>query len=139
MHEMRTVTLLALSTNSMWLYVEDLSWLVSWLRDELHSGGVPVIMDDPLDALEGNCRAKDVHIRWDFNGAWEAIILAGEQRGSTVKSCVAKLTAEKWIAIGGRQKYGLDFQSATENHLKEATFEFLEQHMMQAVGPQSRT
>ena len=137
--ERRTITLLALSTNSVWLRVDDLAWLVTWLRDELHSGGVHVALDDPLEALACNCDTEHVHIRWDFGGAWEAIILAGENKGSTVKSYVSKCTPEKWLAIGGQKKYGVDFESATELHLKKATFDFLAKHMKEVVGPQLRT
>ena len=96
-------------------------------------------MDDPLEALECNCEADHVHIRWDFNGAWEAIILAGEQKGTKVKSYVAKCTAEKWLAIGGQAKYGMDFESATDKHLKDATFRFFEKHMKEVACPQLRT
>ena len=137
--ERRTITLLALSTNSLYLRVDDLDWLLTWLRDEIRSGGVPVVLGDPLEALGCNCEADRVHIRWDFGGAWEAIILAGEKKGTTVKSYVAKFNAEKWLAIGGHATYGVDFESATENHLKAATFEYLEKHMKEVVSPQLRT
>ena len=73
--ELRNITVLALSTNSMWLCVDDIPWLVKWLSDELRSGGVPMGMDGPLDAIECNCEADNVHIRWDGGGAWEAIIV----------------------------------------------------------------
>ena len=49
---MRKLTLLAQSTNSLWLSVDDIDWLVKWLSDELRSGGVPLVVDDPLDAVE---------------------------------------------------------------------------------------
>ena len=137
--ERRTITLLALSTNSLWIRVDCIAWLLTWLRDELLSGGVLMVLDDPLEALECNCEADHVHIRWDFNGAWEAIILAGEEKGTKVKSHVAKCTAEKWLAIGGQAKYGMDFESATEKHLKEATIRYLEKHMKEIARPQLRT
>ena len=60
-------------------------WLVRWLSDELRSGGVLVPKTDPLDELEGNCEAQHVHIRRDFGGAWEAIILEGANRGPQVQ------------------------------------------------------
>ena len=98
-----------------------------------------MVLDDPLEALECNCEADHVHIRWDFNGAWEAIILAGEEKGTKVKSHVAKFIAEQWLAIGGQAKYGIYFESATEIHKKDATFRFLEKHMKEVVDPQWRT
>jgi len=61
----RKVKLLAVSTNSLWLSIGDLDWLVTWLADELETGGVP--MEDavavPDEALECNCQAPGVHIR----------------------------------------------------------------------------
>ena len=79
--EEHMVRLLPLSTNSLWLCIDDIPWLVRWLSDELRSGGVPLPKSDPVDALTCNCDAENVHIRWDFGGAWEAIILEGAKRG----------------------------------------------------------
>ena len=129
----RTVTLLATSTNSTWLLIDDVPWLVKWLSDEARSGGVQVASDDPLDALACNCEAAQVHIRWDFAGAWEAIVLAGEKKGVKVKSCVAKFTAEKWLAVHGLKMYGCAFENATPEQLKTATFQFLERHMQEVL------
>ena len=78
--ERRQVRLLALSTTSVWLCIEDIAWLVKWLSDELRSGGVPLESNDPVGALECNCEAEHVHIRWDFGGSWEAIILASDKK-----------------------------------------------------------
>ena len=136
----RIVRALATSTNTLWLHCDDVEWLVTWVANEHKTGGIPTL--DPAAAgeeLKGNCSVPGVHIRWDFNGAWEAIILAGEKKGATVKSHVAKCTAEKWLAIGGQATYGIDFESATENHLKAATFEYLEKRMKEVVCPQLRT
>ena len=127
----RTVSVLPLSTNSTWLCVDDVPWLVKWLADEARSGGVPVATDDPLDALACNCEAEHVHIRWDFGGAWEAIVLEGEKKGTKVISCVEKFTAEKWLAVAGLTKYGRAFENATPAQLKTATFQYLEKHMQE--------
>ena len=78
--EERMVRVLPLSTCSLYLCIDDISWLVRWLSDELRSGGVPLEASDPVDALTCNCNAENVHIRWDFGGAWEAIILQGAKR-----------------------------------------------------------
>ena len=45
--EERMVRLLPLSTNSPWLCIDDIPWLVRWLADELRSGGVSVPNTDP--------------------------------------------------------------------------------------------
>ena len=113
----------------MWLCVDDIPWLVKWLSDELRSGGVPMEMDDPLDALECNCEADNVHTRWDFGGAWEAILLEGATRGTKVRSCVLKFDETRWLSIGGDARYGTDFGSATADQLKAATFQLLQKRM----------
>ena len=120
-----------MSTNSTWICVDDVPWLVKWLADEARSGGVPVATDDPLDALACNCEAEHVHIRWDFAGAWEAIVLAGEKKGTKVKSSVKKFTADKRQAVGGPAQYGLSFENATHEQVKTATFKFVEQYMQE--------
>ena len=130
----RVVQLLATSTTTMWLAERDVEWLVHWLADEYRTGGVPL---DPAVAGEeanGNCAAPGVRIQWDFNGAWEATILEGEQQGNTCKSVVEKLTLEKWASADAVHHYGTDFESATPEQLKQATFHFLELYLQQLLG-----
>ena len=136
--ELRTISVLALSTNSLWLSLDDIPWLVKWCSDELSSGGVPLELEDPADALECNCEADNVHIRWDFGGAWEAIILEGANRGKKVKTFVAKLDEKKWSSIGGDAMYGTDFENATPEQLKSAAQKLLEQHMKEVASPKLR-
>ena len=77
----RTVRLLALSTSSLWLSTDDMEWLVTWLAAEYNMGGVPLLEAAVAeDGFEGNCAAPGVHIRWDFDGAWEAIIIDGGKK-----------------------------------------------------------
>lgn len=130
----RVVRLLASSTTSLWLAEDDIEWLVAWLADEYQTGGVP--LDDPAvagEAAEGNCAAPGVRIVWDFAGAWVATILEGEQKGKTVKSFVEKLTLEKWTAVDDVHHYGTDFESATPQQRKQATFHFLELHLQRRL------
>lgn len=129
---MRTVRLLATGTNSLWIAAEDIAWLVNCLADEVRSGGVPVpdsprIGEEP--GLEENCAAPGVHMRWDFDGAWEAIVIAGPQKGKKAKSLVANLTEEKWRAVAAAGS----FTTATPQQKKQATFAFLEMYMRQAL------
>ena len=84
---------------------------------------------DPLDALECNCDADNVHIRWDFGGAWEAIILQGGKEGRKFTCSVSDLTEKKWLAVGASARYGTDFGDARPEQKKEASFMFLEEHM----------
>ena len=131
----RSVAVLPFSTNQMWLAVEDVPWLVKWLADEVRSGGVAMDTEDPLDGLECNCAAENVHIRWDFSRAWEAIRIAGEKKGTMIKSSVDKFTAEKWLAVDGPTMYGCAFENATEEQLRTATFRYLEKHMQEVEPP----
>ena len=84
---------------------------------------------DPLDELEGNCEATYVHIRWDFGGAWEAIILGGADRGHKFKCSVSEFDAMKWQAMGGDARYSTDFGRASPNQKKDASLFYLEKHM----------
>ena len=127
--EERNIRLLPTSTCSLWLCIEDIPWLVRWLSDELRSGGVPLPKSDPLDALDCNCEAEHVHIRWDFSGAWEAIILQGAKRGHKTTCSVSNLNEEKWLAVGATERYGTVFGMARPAQKKEVCFLYLEKHM----------
>ena len=126
----RTVRVLATSTNTLWLHSDDVGWLVTWLADEHQTGGIaPLEPAVAGEELKGNCLAPGVHIRWDFEGAWEATFLEGERKGKTVKSRVEKLTPEKWATVDAVHHYGTDFLAATPAQMKQATYHFLELHM----------
>ena len=91
---------------------------------------------DPLGALECNGDADNVHIRWDFSGAWEAIILQGAQRGMKYKCVVSDFDQDKWLAVGANARYGTDFERARPEQKKEASKLFLEKHMKNVMGRQ---
>ena len=91
---------------------------------------------DPVDALECNCNAENVHIRWDFGGAWEAIILQGAKRGMKYKCIVSDFDEAKWLAIGANARYGTDFERARPEQKKGASKLFLEKHMKGVMGRQ---
>ena len=136
--EDRKIRLLPTSTCSLSICIEDIPWLVRWLSDELRSGGVPLPKSDPLDALECNCDADNVHIRWDFNGAWEAIILQDSlgraKRGMKYKCVVSDFDQDKWLAVGANARYGTDFERARPDQNKEASKLFLEKHRKVSWG-----
>ncbi len=141
----RKVKLLAASTNSTWIAIDDIEWLIHWLHDEMSTGGVTLEEHDAAGDITANCAAPGVHIRWDFNGAWEAIILesdpavAGDDASTPTKaeSFVEKLTPEKWEVVGKIHNYGVAFGEATPKQRKQATFHYLEQHMQQALSKHS--
>ena len=88
---------------------------------------------DPVDAIQCNCDAENVHIRWDFGGGWEAIILQGAKRGHKFKTIVSDLTEDKWQAVGASARYDTDFWRARPDQKKEASFMFLEKYMKDAM------
>ena len=133
----RIARVLATSTNTLWLHCDDVEWLVRWVANEHKTGGIPTL--DPAVAgeeLKGNCSVPGVHIRWDFNGAWEATILEGWRKGTVVKSRVDKFTLEKWTAVAAVHRYETDFEAATPAQMKEATYHFLELHMEKLTSAQ---
>ena len=93
---------------------------------------------DPLDALDCNFNAENVHTRRDIGGAWEAIILQGDKRGSAFKCSVSDFTEAKWQAVGATARYGIDFASASPTQKKGASYLFLEEHMKALMGQQER-
>ena len=132
--EERKVRLLPLSTNSLYICIEDIDWLVRWLNDELRSGGVPLPKNDPLSELRNNCAVEHVHIRWDFGGAWEAIILEGPKKGSKYKCKLGNFDETKWLSVGGDAKYGTDFMRAKPAQKREASFLFLQKHVANLIA-----
>ena len=121
-----TVSLLGVSTNSMWMAIEDMPWLMSWIADEFETGGVPMIADDAEDALQPNCDAPGIHMRWDFDDAYEAIGVDGMFKGKKTKCVVSKMTIEKWQVVDAIYGYGVTFEAATREQLKDATWQYLE-------------
>jgi len=130
----RQVRLLATPTNqSLWIEENDIEWLVTWLAAEHVTGGVP-LQEDPLAGLAPNCAASGVHMRWDFDGAWEAIIIAGPAKGHKTKSYVDKMTSEKWEKVASIHKYAVAYEAASAEDKKQATYHFLETHMQGVVS-----
>ena len=119
------------NTSQLMLHQDDIFWLIEWLRDELDSGGVaPLPVDDDSQHLQRNSAHADVHIRWAFDGAWEATYLSGPQQGASVKSYVDMLTAAKWDKVCRADgKDGSPFEAANQTARKQATRRFLELHL----------
>ena len=136
----REVQLLASSTTTMWLAARDVDWLTRYVADEYSTGGVALddsaVADDSDSAVAvaGNCRAPGVRIEWDFDGGWEATVLHGDNKGTTVTSKVHKLNLAKWTVVDAVHHYDTVFESASEDQLKTATFDVLEQHMQKVVA-----
>ena len=82
----------------------------------------------------GICAVPGVSIQWVFDGTWEASLLEGEQQGQTCKSHVDKLSPDKWAVADAVHNYGTDFESATPEQRKQATFHFLELHIQRLLA-----
>ena len=67
-------------------------------------------------------------IRWDFSGAWEAVISQGPQKGSTVSCKVQSITSEKWEQVSRVYTYTVDFKTATFQDKKTVARHLLELH-----------
>ena len=124
--------MLATSTNTRWLHSDGAGWLVAWLADKRNTGGVPLAPAVGGD-LKGNCTAPGVHVRWDFAGAWEAIVLEASHTSKPMQSYVDKLTLEKWRAADAVHHYGAQFEAATPEQRTPATLHFLELHMQRTM------
>ena len=73
-------------------------------------------------------------MRWDFDGAWEAIVFEGAKRGKVFKTSVSALIEDKWLAIGASAGHGTNFGHASSAQKKEASYLFLEKHMKDAMA-----
>ena len=92
------------------------------------------MQEDPLAGLDPNCAVSGVHMRWDFDGAWEAIIIAGPAKGHKTKSYVDNMTSEKWETVAIIHKYAVAYEAASAEDKKQATKHFLETHMQGVVS-----
>jgi hypothetical protein len=140
----------------LWIHEDDVPWLVTYIADELGTGGVGPIEDaagdmeeegqeenqelliqgaavaapsllDPVTPVKVKKAAGKV--RWDFNGAWEAVIKEGPQKGTKVTCVVNALTAAKWAVVSNLHQYPVDFENSTFQERKTAARHFLEQHL----------
>jgi hypothetical protein len=122
----KTVRLLGMSTNQVWLALPDIPWLLTWLADVLSTGGVPVPAPAPLAA--NSPAVAGVNFKWDFADSWEAAILTGPNGGTMIRTSVANFTEDKWAAVDAIHKYGVTFASSTYDQRKAATLHYLEAH-----------
>jgi len=122
----KTVRLLGVSTNQVWLSLPDVPWLLTWLADSVSCGGVPV---DPPAPLAANSPAvAGVNFQWDFADSWEAVLLHGPNAGTKIRTCVSNFTEEKWAAMNAIHNYGVPFDRSTYEQRKAATLHYLEDH-----------
>ena len=120
-----TVHAMARGTNQLWIAVEDVTWLVNYVADEVALGGVAEQQDE--SDTEGNCELPLLRMKYDFAAsAWQADFVDGPLRGETFTSSVANMTAEKWATV--QAAVAVEFENATLQQVKEGTRLFLKNH-----------
>jgi len=149
--QLRAVRALLTGKNILWVHEEDVSWLLTYISDELATGGVGPIddadgaMDDDqglnLDGAAVAAHSEDHpvtpvkaknpvgKIRLDFSGAWEAVISQGPQKGSTASCKVKSITSDKCEQVSMVHKYTVNFKTATFQDKKTDARHFLELHL----------
>ena len=121
----RRVSVLARSTNQLWLAVADIDWLVHYMAQEVACGGVP--LEEPMPAVAGNCEVDDVRIRWDFGKkAWVAEFTGGLLVGQKFTSNVSNMSEEKWVMV--QSQIGCNLAEASFEQRKEGTRLYLMGH-----------
>ena len=154
--QLRPVRAMEGGRNTLWLHEDDVAWLVTYLADEVGTGGVGPIDDadgevddegeevheapfgdgaavavpsggDPVTPIKA--KRGEVKLRWDFDGAWEGVITKGPHKGKIVSCKVANLTPQKWAAAAKVHKYDVDFERATFQEKKTVARHFLELHV----------
>ena len=103
----RCVDVMARGSNSLFIGVFDVEWLITYVAKELELGGVALV--PPAgggDAAPAAVAAggRDFRVQWDFFAAredpgWIAEILKGPLKGKTFKCRIANLDADKWARV----------------------------------------
>ena len=77
------VSLLAVSTNQLWMHKDHVPWYVRYMADEHGLGGAPVEVQDDSAVAVANCSVPDLNMHWDFktDDKWTAIFVAGPHKG----------------------------------------------------------
>ena len=121
--EIRQVQIYREGRTSIFIAVHDVPWMLTWMSEEVRTGCVEPLPDDE-EQLIPNSSVEGVHIRWSFDGAWEATVVAD---GTSVKSFVSKMCADKWATLP--QWRAQTFDTSTNSDRKSAAKQFLEAHM----------
>ena len=120
--ETYTVSVLARSTNQLWIDTANIEWLVNFVAKEIALGGVPE--EEPAVA-ESNCEVDFLRIQWDFGEEWwRAEFVGGPLAGESFTSRVSTLTSEKWASV--RDPLLGDFEGASFEDRKECTRLYLQ-------------
>ena len=129
-----TVSVLARSTNQLWIDTANIEWLVNFVAKEIALGGVPE--EEPAVA-ESNCEVDFLRIQWDFGEqCWRAEFVGGPLAGESFIARVSTLTSEKWALVW--DPFVCDFAAASFEDRKECTRLYLQDfcaRKLQTAGP----
>ena len=108
----RCVDVMARGSNSLFIGVFDVEWLITYVAKELELGGVALVPPSASSVAGGGDAApaavaaggRDFRVQWDFFAAmedpgWIAEILKGPLTGKTFKCRLANLDADKWARV----------------------------------------
>ena len=96
----RNVTLLCGDkVGSVSISVDDLPWLITWVADEISTGGVPMSYDDPAVADIEMLGIPGISIDWNSAGHWTATCTAGTLEGQSIVAYVDMLTVDDWTIV----------------------------------------
>ena len=132
--ETYTVSVLARSTNQLWIDIDNIAWLVNYVAKEVALGGVPE--EEPAVA-ESNCEVDFLRIQWDSGEQrWQAEFVGGPLAGESFTSRVSTLTSEKWTLVW--DPFVCDFAGASFEDRKECIRLYLQDfcaRKLQTAGP----
>ena len=120
--ETYTVSVLARSTNQIWIDIDNIEWLVNYVAKEVALGGVP---EEESAVAESNCEVDFLRIQWDSGEQrWQAEFVGGPLAGESFTSRVSTLTSEKWALVW--DPFVCDFEAASFEDRKECTRLYLQ-------------
>ena len=142
----KVITVLNLSTTSIWINTNDISWLLAYAMDELECGGVPAVEDEDEDeepdqtASNGdvpnpkpkcagsNCGFPGLRIEWDHKDNTEtytASFSSGPCQGTEVIGKLASFTADKWATL--QPPRNGSFEAASYAERRDGLFDYVMQ------------
>ena len=136
--QLRTVRAFRSGKNILWIHEDDVPWLCTYIAAELATGGVGPIEDADEPFSEEYCpensppkpiKGRKCRVRWDFNGAWEGIVMRGPKKGTQIVCKVSSMTADKWARVSAVHHYNVDYENADNADMKTAALHFLQLHL----------
>ena len=128
----RNVTLLSGNNyQTVSISVDDLPWLITWVADEISTGGVPMSYDDPAVADIEMPGIPGISIDWNSAGHWTATCTAGTLEGQSIVAYVDMLTVDDWTIVDKIHGYDVLFADSTYAMRRRATRDHLYHTMLE--------